>query len=202
MRSGNFIMTANSTDRWNKRYKEETILYIYKKPRGFLLENLHLLRKGGLILDVAAGMGGNAHHLVSLGYRVLAIDSAQTGMQFAKLRSPALMAVIMDVNHFSFPADQFDAILNFYFLERELWPLYQRALKPGGILIMETLTMPMRQIKPEINPIYLLEPGELRTAFPDLKCLTYREGWVLSDNGHRRSVASLVARKPVQDNES
>jgi hypothetical protein len=41
---------------------------------------------------------------------------------------------------------------------------------------------------------FLLRPGELRSLFPALEVLTYREGVVESDRG-KKAVAGLVARK-------
>jgi hypothetical protein len=53
----------------------------------------------------------------------------------------------------------------------------------------------MRSTHPEIDPKYLLAPGELRRAFPDLETLVHREGPAERSPNHPKSVASLVARK-------
>jgi SAM-dependent methyltransferase len=75
------------------------------------------------------------------------------------------MAVQADLTRFSLPSRTFDIILNFYYLERNLWVDYCRWLKPGGILIVETLTQDMLAIQPDIDPAFLLKPGELLLAF-------------------------------------
>jgi hypothetical protein len=51
-----------------------------------------------------------------------------------------------------------------------------RALEPGGVLLFETFTQAQLNYPggPR-NPAYLLEPGELRTSFPELLVLFYRE---------------------------
>ena len=92
------------------------------------------------------------------------------------------------------PPATFDVILNFYYLQRELWPVYKFALRPGGLLFIETLTLDMLQIHPETGLEYLLQPGELFDSFADMQILVYREGWQTGKNGHQRAVASLVAR--------
>lgn len=74
------------------------------------------------------------------------------------------------------------------------WPVYRQALKPDGVLIMETLTQAMRHVRPDIDSVQLLQPGELQAAFHDWKIVTYREGWIDQENWHR-AVASLVARR-------
>ncbi len=86
--------------------------------------------------------------------------------------------------------------MNFYYLQRDLWPEFKRTLKPGGVLVLETLTVKMRETMPEIDPAYLLQPGELREVFQDWDILVYREGWVTSDRGHQKAVASMIARRP------
>jgi hypothetical protein len=53
----------------------------------------------------------------------------------------------------------------------------------------------MHTIHPEIDPSFLLTPGELALAFPTLETLVYREGWQETSSRHPRAVASLVARK-------
>jgi hypothetical protein len=54
----------------------------------------------------------------------------------------------------------------------------------------------MLAIQPDLDPAYLLKPGELSVAFCDLEILVYREGRQVSRDGHLSAVASLVARKP------
>ena len=67
-------------------------------------------------------------------------------------------------------------------------------LRPGGVLIFETLTRDTLQTRPDYNPAYLLAPEELRRAFADWDTLFYREGWIDVGGHWPRAVASLVAR--------
>jgi tellurite methyltransferase len=175
---------------WNRRYEEEN-RSSFERPRQFLLEHLGRLPDHGLALDAAMGLGGNAGCLLAHGLSVIGVDISDTALHHAKARFPTLMAAQADLAQFYLPENTFDVILNFFYLERRIWPAYSLALKPGGILIFETLTEEMLSILPEINPKYLLSPGELFHAFQDLEVLVYREGWVESV----RPVASLVAVK-------
>jgi tellurite methyltransferase len=81
-------------------------------------------------------------------------------------------------------------ILCVQYLQRSLFPQMVRALRPEGILLMETFTQAQLEFSggPR-NPAYLLETGELREAFPDLCVLFYRE--LRAGVG----IASLVAKK-------
>jgi hypothetical protein len=78
-----------------------------------------------------------------------------------------------------------------------LWSGYHRALKPGGLLIFEAMTRDMLALRPDIDPVYLLEPGELRIAFTDWDVRMYREGWLTGRDGHKRATAQLAARRPA-----
>jgi len=182
---------------WNYRYQQEKRAG-FERPRPLLLEHLWRLPDHGLALDAAMGLGGNAGCLLAHGMRVVGIDVSDTALRLAKARYPALMAVQADLVQFYLPENTFDVILNFFYLERRIWPDYSLSLKPGGLLIFETLTEAMLSIHPEINPLYLLSPGELLHGFPELEILVYHEGWIEGVTQHPRAVASLVALKNTQ----
>jgi len=188
-------MTSEDARRWDERYRNDPRFRSYSQPREFLKQNFHYLPAGGLALDVAMGLGGNAAFLLAHGWSVVGVDISAVAVRQAKRRHPKLMAVIADMKRFNIPPDTFDLILNFYYLQRGLWPAYKRALRPGGILIFESLTREMLDIKKDIEPSYLLAPGELKREFADLEIIVYREGWTNSRSGIPRAVASLIARR-------
>ena len=189
-------MSNSDAARWNKRFREEVRYSSFERPRPFLVENAAYLPKSGLALDIAMGLGGNAGFLMERGLQVVGVDISSVAVQRAKERLPSLMAVQADLAQFYFPPATFDVILNFYYLQRGLWLQYQRALRPGGWLVFETLTQEFLTIQPEIDPEYLLAPGELSRAFPSLETIVYYEGWSSGETGHARPVASLLARAP------
>ncbi|MGE5224291.1 MAG: class I SAM-dependent methyltransferase [Omnitrophica WOR_2 bacterium] len=187
-------MPARDASRWNLRYQQERHR-TFEDPRPFLVEHASLLPREGLALDVAMGLGGNSGFLLQKGLRVVGIDISETAIRIAKAHLPGLMAFVADLTEYSLPRLNFDVILNFFYLQRDSWPVYLRIMKPGGLLIVQTLTEAMLQEQPEINPAYLLEQGELLAGFKDWEILDYREGWEENHPGHRRAVAGLVARK-------
>ncbi|MCL4562393.1 MAG: methyltransferase domain-containing protein [Chloroflexi bacterium] len=188
-------MTLEDAQRWNERYLGDQSPSP-SGPRDFLVEHAGLLPASGLALDLAMGLGYNAGFLIDNGLQVIGVDISSIAVQRARKRFPEIQAVVADCNHLIFPRGQFDVILNFYYLERELWPGFRRILKPGGILLVETLTQGMLRDRPDIAPEYLLDEGELLTSFWDWDILAYREGWFTNDRGNEKAIASLAARRP------
>lgn len=180
--------------KWNHRYRRPD-RSARCTPRSFLVEQTGALPRHGLALDIAMGAGCNALYLSARGLRVIGLDISEVAVRAARARCPQLHAAVIDLSHFTLPPATFDVIINFYFLDRRLWPIYRRALKPGGVLIIETLTRAMLTRRPEIDPIYLLEPGELQAAFADWHVIAQRETW-LNDEDWQRAVASLVVQRP------
>ena len=127
---------------------------------------------------------------------MVGVDISWEAARQAKIRLKNLMAVVSDLTCFYLPDKTFDLILNFYYLQRDLWPVYTRSLKPSGLLIMETLTRPMLKVHPDIDPLYLLAPGELHDAFADWEILEFYEGWDEKEHHHPRAIARLIARPP------
>jgi tellurite methyltransferase len=189
-------MSTNDGIRWDTRYREDPRYASDQRPRPILLKSAHLLPERGLALDVAMGLGSNAGFLLECGLQVIGVDISWVALKRARARYPSLMAVLADLTQFYFPPERFDVILNFYYLQRELWPVLIAGLRPGGILLIETLSQEMCSCRPDIEKRYLLEPGELISAFSQLEILSYYEGWSESETGHPRAIATLVARKP------
>jgi len=178
---------------WETRYRSEPRLGM-RETSPFLVENAHLLPPAGKALDVAMGAGANAGFLLAHGLDIVGVDISMTALRIAKSRWPGIHCFQADLTHVWLPPSGFDLIINFYYLQRDLWAEYGRILKPGGLLILETLTREMLAIKPEMDPAYLLAPAELADLFREWEILSYHEGWIPSSSGGRKAVAGLVAR--------
>jgi tellurite methyltransferase len=187
------VMSSADAIKWNERYQAER----FHGPRDFLIEQAAHLPDRGVALDIATGLGGNAGFLIERGLRVIGVDASEVGVRRAKDRWPSLMAAVIDLTSYRWPPCAFDMILNFYYCQRDLWPQFRSLLKPGGVLIMETLTIETRRMRPDFSPDYLLQPDELRRAFAEWDMLVYREGWIEMQDHSPRAVASLVARRPA-----
>jgi len=185
---------------WEARYGRPELIH-GNQPSLFLRENSDLLPRGGLALDIAAGEGRNALYLAGRGFEVIAVDISTRALEKcraqASVRGLAVAAAALDLTRFTMPADRFDLIVNFNYLQRDLAPAITDALRPGGVLVFETLTVAHLRWKPDFNPEFLLRAGELPTMFRRLRLIKYREADLESPGagGSKRSVAGLVARK-------
>ena len=189
-------MPSADAIKWNERYQAQGAA-AFEGARDFLIEQVGHMPDRGVALDLALGLGGNAGFLIERGWRVIGVDISEVAVRRAKDRWPSLMAAVIDLTQYHWPACSFDVILNFYYCQRDLWPQFRSMLKPGGLLIMETLTIETRRVRPDYHPDYLLQPEELRRAFGDWEILIYREGWIELKDHAPRAVASLVARRPA-----
>lgn len=191
-------MDGDAAKYWDERYRSRDA-----GPRGpakWLIEHLALLPPRGRVLDVAMGAGRHALYMASRGYEVTGIDISPVAV--ARCREEAarlgvrVNAVCWDLASWEWPKAAYDIVLNFYFLQRDICPRLAAALRPGGALVFETFTTDQRRYGwGPANDEFLLRPGELRTLFPGLEELLYRE--VVTEESDRgpKAVAGLVARK-------
>jgi tellurite methyltransferase len=181
---------------WDERYRQGRTMP--DEPAAFLVENLSLLPKSGRALDIAMGTGRNALYLASLGFRVTGIDVSAVAVEKCRQKAERLglpiEAIVADLERSPLPSEEYDLIVNFYYLQRSLAPQIVAALKPGGVLVFQSFTIDQVQFGRDWNPDYMLRPGELREMFADLETLLYHEGIIQGDRGPK-AVASLIGRK-------
>jgi len=201
-------MPANVTE-WDARYREGA-QNAPAEPAGIVSEWCRLLPRGRA-LDLACGTGRHALLLAGLGLSVTAVDWSGTALEIIenrarKIRLPVIRVSAAALGELSsrgirliqanleesvLPDNSFSVILCFHYLQRSLFPQIVRALRPGGLLLFETYTRAqLNYSSGPRNPAHLLELGELRTAFPGLHALFYRE------LNAGQGIASLVAQKP------
>ncbi len=191
-------MTEDRARSWDERYRLEEAIP-ERGPATFLVEHAGLLPGSGAALDVAMGTGRNALYLTSLRYQVTGIDISPVAVARcraeAQRRGLRVEAVCADLTSYPLGRQAYDVVLNFYYLDREMCPRLVEALRPGGVLVLETFTAEQRRFGwGPTRDEHLLKPGELRGLFPQLETLVYREGTVDSERGPK-AVAGLVARK-------
>ena len=162
-------------DRWDKKYSTEA--YIFgKEPVPFLKQNVHLLPKGKA-LDIAIGEGRNGVYLATQGFEVVGLDISEKGLakahQLAKQNGVKIETRVVDLEKHQLEKNAYDVILLMYYMQRDLWPQINDALKPGGMAIIETYNIDHLKHQ-KFNPKWLLKSNELLEAFKDMKIIRYQ----------------------------
>jgi tellurite methyltransferase len=200
-------MPANVAE-WDARHREAA-QNSPAEPASIVSEWLPLLPKGPA-LDLACGTGRHALLLAMRGQSVTAVDWSGTALDIlenharkAKLhvsradaaaladsRTRGIRLIQANLEDIQLPDAAFSLILCLHYLQRSLLSQMAHTLQPGGMLLFETYTRAQLNYSggPR-NPAYLLEPGELRTTFPELHVLFYRE------LNAGQGIASLVAQR-------
>ena len=180
-------------ERWNHKYDTDNYLF-GRDPIPFLKDHIDLLPKGKA-LDLAMGEGRNGVYLATQGFEVTGVDISETGLHKAQAlaseKGVPLTTLLADLEQYEIPPNTFDVIICTYYLQRDLFPKIAAALKPGGMVLIETYTMDHLQYRPTFNPAYLLEPNELLGLLPGLRVSRYQD----VDDGHT-AFASILAQKP------
>ena len=206
-------MPATNLSEWDARHRSAAS-GTAAEPASFVRELLPLLPLGPA-LDLACGTGRHTLLLAARHQHVTAVDSSSVALDIVEERArasnqparradslegvvasrPGIDLVHADLEQTILPDNSFALILCVQYLQRSLFAQIERALIPGGMLLFETYTRAQLEFAggPR-NPAYLLDPGELRSAFPSLRLLFYRE--LRAGKG----IASLIAQNPSLPN--
>lgn len=207
-------MPANASE-WDARHREAAGKPL-AEPAELVLEWAVRLPEGPA-LDLACGRGRHTlllaehrHAVTAVDWSGAALESLEAEAQARKLEVSRTVAadggrivaaheggihlVQANLEDIQLADAAFPVIVCVQYLQRSLFSQIERALRPGGVLLFETFTTAqINHSGGPRNPAYLLEPEELRTAFPGLEVLFCQE---LSEG---QGIASLVARRPSRN---
>ena len=184
---------------WNKRYRlREHAKSDFEAPPTPLLVRTAEALTPGKALDLACGAGRNALWLAEHGWEVTAVDGASEAIKILQVRAAErglpIEARVADLEkgEFEIEPSRWDLIAICYYLQRNLFEPAKRGVKPGGILIsIVHIAEPGQTPTP-----HSLRPGDLEGFFKGWEIL-YRHEGMASDAAHRRAVAEIVARRPM-----
>ena len=168
-----------SLEDWNRRYRAGEQLDQKHAP---LVERFAGRLPPGKALDLACGPGRHALFLAERGWQVTAVDGSPIAIGHLGARASARNLPIdarladLERGEFEIPADEYDLVIDFLYLQRDLIPAIQRGTRPGGMIIAVAL------ISQQPTPTRVT-PGELCALFAGCKILHSLE----------REVAELVA---------
>ena len=182
---------------WDKRFSVDRYLY-GTEPVAFLEGNIHRLPKGKA-LCLAAGEGRNAVWLAGQGYDVTAMDASPKGLEkalaLASERGVTIRTEVGDLQHgYDMGESEYDLITDFYYHDTAMLPAVMRALKPGGVFVLQNFSIDQLETNrfgPK-NPDYLVKPNELLQHFGGYRILHYEDTVVELDEGMHQGPGAVV----------
>ena len=184
-------MAQADKERWNEKYQDNQIP---NEPIKLVTEYAKLAT-GKQALDIACGMGRHSKYLVTQGFEVDALDVSSVAIE--SLQGLAhINAMEVDFDTYTLPKEKYDLIVCTYYLERKLFPQMIEALKPNGIILMETFLHDEVNERQPSNPAFMLNEGELEAYFDEICELLHIPEWLDVDyKGYKTMKTSMVARK-------
>lgn len=165
---------------------------------------VEMLPKGGGVLDIGCGRGGNSIFLADKGFDVTCADSDKEVIEEIKKIHPQINAINQDILEFNFLEEKYDLILalnvlNFFDLEniKEIIQRIIKSLKKDGLFYMQAFSIN--------DPLYnkLLETREKRggeNTFFKENIILQLEELTVNDNHpptgeHKHGVINVLVKK-------
>lgn len=198
---------------WDQRYDTEE--YVYgTEPSRFLKLNLEYLNAGDRVLAVADGEGRNSVFMAEQGLNVTAMDSSSVGLEkarrLAKKRDVNVDFQLADLKVYDWGATEYDVVAAIFIqfadpaFRTEIFDGMERALKPGGVLMLHGYTP--KQIEfgtggPPVSEL-LYTRNMLAAQFAGWQIIRLEEyeAELQEGPGHsgKSALVDLIARRPQQ----
>jgi len=171
---------------WDERYAGTEYFY-GSEPNDFLAAEAHRISAGGRVLCLAEGEGRNAVFLATKGFDVTGVDGSAVGLekahQLARNHGVEITTTVADLRDYDLGEGAWDGIVSIWChvppdLRGDLHARVARALKPGGVLILEAyhprqleyktggppvpeLMMTVEQLREELSALDLVVAQEI-----------------------------------------
>jgi SAM-dependent methyltransferase len=167
-------------------------------PNAFLVEMVKGLRPGRA-LDVGMGQGRNTIFLAEQGWDAVGFDPADRAV--AAAQQQAAQAGVKITTHvarsedFDWGNSQWDLIVISYVGGREFVTDVLRALRPGGMLLIEAFHRDTTKTRP-VGGAVVFDTNELLTLYNGLRVIRYEDTEAVADFGLEKvRVVRLFAQK-------
>jgi SAM-dependent methyltransferase len=180
-------------------------------PNRFLESQKHRLMKGQRALAVADGEGRNGVWLARQGLAVTSADISPVGQAkaraLAKEAGVAMEVVEADLAAWTWPDTAYDVVVAIFIqfapppVRAKIFEGMQRALKPGGLLILEGYRPKQLDYgtggPPQVEHMYTRELLESAFARMDILHLAEYDAEIAEGSGHKglSALIDMVARK-------
>lgn len=192
---------------WNERYAGTGYLY-GAEPNGFLTEHWTLLSSP--VLSLSEGEGRNAVFLASRGLDVLGVDISTVALEkahrLARSRGVDIKTVLADLATYEPDENHYGSVISISAhlpgtVRHRLYPLIERSLKPGGVMILEAYSQDQltRDTGGPKDPDMLMTVDKIRRELPCLEPVLLRkiEREISEGEGHTGmgSVVQFIGRR-------
>jgi SAM-dependent methyltransferase len=191
--------SRSEVERWNRILTDAKPMFNVK-PNEFLVE-MAKGRKPGTALDVGMGQGRNAIWLAQQGWDVTGFDPADKAVALAvenaRKLGVHLKTEIKTMEEFDFGDSRWELILLCYVGARQMTAAIQRALRPGGVLVIEGSHRDATKGR-SIGGAVVFDTGELPALYPQLRVVRYEEPMAIADFGQQKTrVVRYCGERPV-----
>ncbi|HEY3446331.1 MAG TPA: class I SAM-dependent methyltransferase [Myxococcales bacterium] len=190
---------------WDQRFAGDEFAYGLAPNRWLEETAPKAIAPGGKVLSLGEGEGRNAVWLARQGFQVDAVDGSSVGMEKAqRLAAKAgvsIQTTVADLASYRPAEGAYDAVVLVYVhlppaLRPRVHQAAQKALKPGGVLVLEAFT-PRQLGRPSGGPPVaemLYEPTQLASDFPALLWDSLAEKEIVLDEGALHRGPAMVVR--------
>ena len=199
-------IAERTRQRWNYLLTDSLMRtrVLNEQPNALLVETVKNLRPG-TALDADMGEGRNAIYLAQQGWQVTGADVAEKALGYAQNRAAKLgvkiTTEVADMATYDWGTNKWDLIVLSYAGGREYAARVQKALKPGGLLVLEAFHMDATEKLQVVGGDYrvFFKTNELPTLYKaaGLKIVRYEEPISTADFTRQQlRLVKMVARKP------
>ena len=157
------------------------------------MDNIHILKKGKA-LDLAMGEGRNGVYLATKGFNVTGFDISEKGLEkahaLAAKNNVKIKTQVVDLETVELEPNSYDLIICTYYMNRGLFKKFYDALKPEGMVLVETYNIDYLKYR-EFNAKWTLNTNELLDIFKGMRIHRYRDY-----DDAREAYSSIIAQKP------
>jgi SAM-dependent methyltransferase len=193
----------NERQRWNNLLTDSTwrATRFNTQPNTLLVETV-MGRKPGTALDVGMGEGRNGIYLARQGWQVTGIDIADKALALAQKQAQTagvqLNTVVADAETYDWGTAKWDLIVLSYAGGREYADQVKKALRPGGLVVLEGFHSDAAKGRKIGNGV-VFETDELKKLYAaaGLTIVRYQEPMGVADfSKENLRLVQLVAQKP------
>jgi SAM-dependent methyltransferase len=199
-------MAERTRQRWNYLLTDSLMRakVLNEKPNALLVETVRGL-KPGTALDADMGEGRNAIYLAQQGWQVTGVDIAEKALAYAQNRARVkgvkITTEVFDMAKYDWGTNKWDLVVLSYAGGREYADRVQKALKPGGLVVIEAFHMDATEKLQVVGGDYrvFFKTNELPKLYgaTGLKIVRYEEPIGTADFSKQQlRLVKMVAQKP------